>query len=164
MPPRSILVAVDLEADGRRVTPGSQEAVREALHLSRVQNASVEILHSTFFHLSAEDDDSKLHAGAALPSDGRVALAGLVRTFCAEETPCILVLVHEHPVLAICRAATRSSPDWIVLGRHNAAEDSTRLGSICSELIKRLPTRIVIVTPPTDNRRPQTRAAKSSAS
>jgi nucleotide-binding universal stress UspA family protein len=137
---RKIVVGVDLDAGGGDLGPGARAALERAGWLAAKTGASIDLLHST-----AEDRFEErsgvvfrlVHTG--VPPRACEAFDGAVAALSEAGIEAEVVVREEKPWIALTRHAELCNADLIVLGKHDAAEPRTSLGSVARRVVHHAP-------------------------
>jgi len=149
---RSILVGLELDADGAAISPGSRKAAEQALAVAAAGGARVTFLHSV--HAPAYFDAQGREMPVTAERPGDEALAALER--CADEAraagvDAALALTSARPWLEATRRASAGEADLVVFGKRNELDtDGRKLGSVAVKLVRSCPEPVWLVRPEHD--------------
>lgn len=141
---RRIHVGLELDRKEDVVTPGSQQAARQATWLAKQTGARVSFFHSTW--------DDRVGEGGELSSEDHATLQDLVDEHAEElETKCDLSISAERAWLFISREVSRTEEELVVVGKRDQERDKgRRLGSVAMKLMRKCPAAIWAVRPEHD--------------
>lgn len=144
---RRIAVGVDLGAERRRPTPGSERAVALARTLAAHWNAHLTLVHSSVADEHWDPARGWTFADGSV-SDSGVALDAVVAGLDAAGPEVEALIAHERADVALARLAMRGEVDLVVVGKRSVPGlDGRRLGSIALKLLHTCPCAVWVVEP-----------------
>jgi universal stress protein E len=146
---RHILVGLDLDASGTRLTAGSRRAADQALWLAPQLGARVTLLHST-----AADERWEAREGAyvqvphGLRAGGAAALEAVAGELRARGIEGELAPAEGTAWLEVVRRVVGQAVDLVITGKRGDAERvEPRLGTVARKLLRECPCPVWVVKP-----------------
>lgn len=140
---RSILVGIDLNLEGDRISDGSRRAALQAQWLAERTGASLTFLHSSWSDLYEDNNVIRQGPGPA----GQAAIDELVAEYGQSGTPVEFVSETDRAWLVMIRRVQRGENDLVIVGRRNTA--GAALGSVSRKLMRKCPCPVWVVKPDT---------------
>lgn len=144
-----ILVALDLDPRGDRLSSGSRLAAEQAQQLAKAAGATVILFHSTAADESwhpAEGDYVVSPEG--LPATGQSVFDAVADDFRAAGIPVEVALSEDPAWLGIIQRVLGDRIDLVVSGKRNEAErPGHRIGSVAMKLLRKCPCPVWVVKP-----------------
>ena len=146
---QSILVGLQLDAEGSRITTGSRKAALQAECLAEKTGATVSFLHSTCDDRFVDHDASGHTLVRQGPTtEGFEALESFAAEYRASGVLGELVYTRERPWLAMVRRVLAGESDLVVVGRHDRSDAAAaHLGSVARKLMRKCPAPVWVVDP-----------------
>lgn len=144
---RSIAVGIELDPDGKTLSPGATRAAQQARDLARRSGASVRFLHSTF--LESEEVapaylDPETHT--LTPAAWAVLDAAAV-PFAEDKVATSLHFTKEPAWLELIRWVLAGSADLVVVGKRRYPDAGRKIGTIATKLMRKCPVPVWLVHP-----------------
>lgn len=144
-----ILVGVELNDEGTQATSGTQKALAQGIWAAKVAGGDLLLFHSTYY----DEQHEPLAGGSELVHQGFSETAtksfeALLAEARNAGVRARLVFTNERPWIDISRRALRGEIDLVVVGKRNESEDdSRRLGSVTTKLLRKCPCAVWAVKP-----------------
>ncbi len=145
---KKIVVGVDLDVHGTKITQGSARAIAQAEWLAAKNGGEVQLVHSTRTDRYIEPHQGHwviVHEG--LSAAGEHALESAATRLREAEIECTLTVREDRPFLAICRTAIESGADLVILGKHEDVGEETKIGRVASNVLRNCPAPVWVVKP-----------------
>lgn len=137
-----LLVAIDLQRDGTKLTAGSCLAVDQSAELVKHLDAEAVLLHSIAPYAAGK------HGSSQYPVVAERTLDQVADRFRALGVAARVAISVEMPWRAIVRCVIRDGIDLVFAGRRNEASQlPLGLGSVSSQLVRRCPTTVWVAKP-----------------
>lgn len=148
-PIRSVLLALDLDPRGRRLTPGSRLAADQALTLAKSAGARVLVFHSKSRDEAWDPVECDyVLAQEGVPAAGHAALESVRDELLAASVPAELEISEDAAWLGIVQRVLRDGIDLVVSGKRSEDEDGGhRIGSVAMKLLRKCPCPVWVVKP-----------------
>lgn len=144
-----ILVGVELNDEGTQATSGSRKALAQAIWAAKAGGGDLVLFHSTYYderHEALEGGSELVHQGFSAPA--KKSFESLLKEAGKEGVKARLEFTNERPWIDISRRALRGEVDLVVVGKRNETEDdSRRLGSVTTKLLRKCPCAVWAVKP-----------------
>jgi len=149
---KRIVVGLELDAECKAVTAGSQKAAQQAIWVAKANGGSIHFLHSTYndeYHDAVIADQPVVHEG--LSESGKAALEGIVAETRNSGIEAELDIARDRVWLEITRMALGDRADLVIVGKRNEpADDGRRLGNVATKLLRKCPAPVWVVKPEHD--------------
>lgn len=147
---RHLWVGLSLDDSGTSVSPGTRQAVEQALWLAGRVEGTVTMLHARdegeFEQAATRDVPAEGLTGDAAIEHAPEPLATFVREACTQHTCLGFELVTGRPEVGISRRVAAHVDSLVVVGKRNTLTPRTRrLGTIASRLVHVCPAPVWVV-------------------
>jgi universal stress protein E len=144
-----ILVGLELDGSGERLTTGSRRALREAAWLAERAGAGLELLHSTWADEYYDPLDARnAVVSRGLSSAGREALEQARDELTSGGLEAELLISEERPLHAFLRRVRDHGVDLVVVAKRDQDDsDGRRLGSVAKKVLRKCPGPVLVVRP-----------------
>ncbi len=145
---KKLVVGVDLNVQGSRLTVGSERAIEQAAWLAARNGGEVRLLHST-----RADRYIETHAGnwaivhEGVSPEGEQAFEKVVAKLKKSKIKCSISVREQRPYVAICLEARDFGADAVLLGKHEEGSESTKIGTVASNVLRNCPAPVWVVKP-----------------
>lgn len=144
---QSIAVGLDLDADGKSLSPGATNAALQARDLARRSGASVRFLHSTFLESEQAEPgylDPETHS--LTPAAWQVLEAASL-PFAEEGVATSLHFTREPAWLELIRWVLEGTADLIAVGKRRHPGRGRKIGTNAAKLMRKSPAPVWLVHP-----------------